>query len=278
MVPFAQDEGYTPLTIEELMDLVMDGVNDEFGTTYTTETFIGTNLYKYFYALMQLLQESEVKTSEIFLKLTQYFAITNEDINRPAVVPQGTIERLNDAGYEASVKPMIEADAGEVNICVDKLVEGEDYWEDTDDYADDKLEVATIIKSCVAAGIVSLGSESESIVLTNGQSFDYKYHLPDRTEILLRLTTTLSENNQVVIDSPDDVKQRLLDNVLERYKLGKNFEPQKYFNIADDAPWAGELLLEWSDDAGANWYSDIFDADFDEFFVVLLENISLVEA
>jgi len=48
-------------------------VNTQFGQSYTMDTFIGTNLYKYFYALAQLLQENEVKTSEIFLKLQQYF-------------------------------------------------------------------------------------------------------------------------------------------------------------------------------------------------------------
>lgn len=267
---FSQDEGYTPETIADLMDQVMTNVNTQFGTTYTSETFIGTNLYKFYYALIQRLQESEVKTSEIFLKLQQFMALTNERISRPVVTPPGLIEELEAAGYTASVKPMIDADAGKIHVCVDLV--------DTDpDYADDKLAVNTIIKDSVAAGVVSQGSESSTIVLSNGQSFDFKFNLPTRTEVLLRLTITLSENNQVVIDDPDTIKQRLLDNITERYKLGKNFEPQKYFDINDDAPWAAAVLLEWSDDAGLNYYDTVFDADYNELFDVLLENIELVE-
>jgi hypothetical protein len=81
-----------------------------------------------------------------------------------------------------------------------------------------------------------------------------------------------------LIDDPETVKQRLLDNILERYALGKNFEPQKYFDINDDAPWAESVLLEWSDDAGMTWFDDVYDADYDDLFTVLLEDIELVEA
>ena len=38
---------------------------------------IGTNFYKYFYALAQRIQTNEIKTSEIFLKLQDYFKYTN---------------------------------------------------------------------------------------------------------------------------------------------------------------------------------------------------------
>jgi hypothetical protein len=276
---FSQDEGYVPLTVAELMAYVMDNVNTQFSTTYTEETFIGSNHYKFYYALIQRLQESEIKTSEIFLKLQQYFALTNERISRPVVTPPGLIEKFESEGFLCSVKPMIDADAGKVYVCVDKTQDNPgDDWEDSDDYADEKLAACTLIKDSVAAGVVSQGSESETIVLTNGQSFDFKFVLPTRVDILVRLTVTLSENNQVAIDDPETQKQRLLDNINERYSLGKNFEPNRYFNVTDDAPWAESVLLEWSDDAGSNYYDTVYDADYDDFFRVLLENIELVEA
>lgn len=268
---FASESGYTPVSIETMMLAVMEGVNDEFGTTYTAETFIGTNFYKYFYALIQRLQENEVKTSEIFLKLQDYFAVTNERIARPVVTSPGLVEKLDAEGYVASVKPPEVADAGKLYICVD-----------TDGgaagYAAVKLAINTIIKDSTAAGVVTQGAQSSTIVLSNGQSFDFKFALPNRIDVLLKLTTTLSENNQVVVGNPDDVKQALLDNIEARYKLGKNFEPQRYFNVLDDAPWAESVLLEWSDDDGANWHSTVYEADFDDVFTILLENIELIEA
>ena len=68
---FASDAGYIPLSIESLMGIVRENVNTQFGTSYTETTFQGTNFYKYFYALVQRLQENEVKTSEIFLRLQE---------------------------------------------------------------------------------------------------------------------------------------------------------------------------------------------------------------
>ena len=392
---FSQESGYTPASIESLMLSVMANVNTQFGTSYTQETFVGTNFYKFFYALVQKLQENEVKTSEIFAKLQQYFAITNERISRPVVTNPGLIEALENYeselapdGFIASVKPMIDADAGKIHICVDvddgvhatgnititsyaNLVSGTDdsvgvaattftaqtgaatpgaatfqaatdndstaaslalqinshatvslqvraraigavvhitamhggtagnsialAYTDNDtnvgatksgtalsggeanaDYEDLRLEIATIIKDSTIAGGVTQGLEEEAIVLSNGQSFDFKFNLPNRIEVYLRLTTTLSENNQVVVGTPDDVKLALLANVLERYRLGRNFEPQKYFSVLD-APWASQVLLEWSDDAGATWNDEVYDANYDDLFEIDLANITLVE-
>lgn len=267
---FASDTGYTPITIEEMMLSVMTNVNTQFGTTYTAETFLGTNFYKYFYSLIQKLQENEIKTSEIFLKLQDYFAITNEKIARPVVTPPGIIEKLLSAGYTASVKPPVVGDAGKIYICVDT--------DETDPlYAATKLAINTIIKDSTAAGVISQGTESSSIVLTNGQSFDFKFNLPTRIEVLLKLTLTLSENNQTVIADPDVIKQLLVDNIEARYALGKNFEPQRYFSITD-APWAQSVLLEYSTDNGSTYSSAVYNADYDDLFVVELENITLIEA
>lgn len=266
---YADESGYTPATIEDIMTAIMTEINSQFGTSYTYETFVGTNFYKYFYALAQRVQQNEIKTSEIFEKLQQYFKVTNEAISRPVVTNQGLISALGEIGYVASVKPMIEADAGKINICVDV--------DDThEDYADFQDAIAEVIKNSTVAGAVTQGTESTSIVLTNGQSFDFKYHLPNRIDVLLKLTITTSENNQSVIKSPDDIKADLLLNIANNYKLGKNFEPQKYYSLSD-APWASTVLLEWSDDDGDNWYSEFYDADFDDLFETPLENITLVE-
>ncbi len=273
---FASDSGYTPTTIEAMMLSVMTNVNTQFNETYTPETFIGTNLYKYFYALIQKLQENEVKTSEIFLYLQQYFVITNQKIARPVVTGPGLVEVIESNGYLASVKPPEDADAGKVFVCVDKTVSSGN-WEDSVGYAADKLAVATIIKDSTIAGAITQGDQVESITLTNGQSFDFKYALPNRIPVHLKLTLTLSENNMSEIGAPDDVKLALLANVLARYRLGKNFEPQRYFSTVD-APWAAVVLLEWSDDDEANYYSIVFEAEFDDLFMFDLARIHLVEA
>lgn len=267
---FSLDEGYVPLAIPDIMALIMTGWNTQFGTSYTAETFAGTNAYKYFYALAQEAERNDIKASEIMLKVQDYFKFTNETILNPKVTPNGIIDALKQAGYTASVKPMIDADAGKASICVNV--------DDTDpDYADTKLEICTLIKDYVVAGVVTQGTEVESITLTNGQVFDFKYNLPDTNEVLLRLTVTTSRNNQTVISSPEDQKLKLLENIAARYSLGKDFEPERYYTTVD-APWAGDILLEYSLDDGGTWDDDTYEANYDELFVILLENIELIEA
>ncbi len=385
---FSKEAGYVPLSIEAIMLSVMTNVNTQFGTSYTAETFIGTNFYKYFYALVQRLQESEVKTSEIFVKLQQYFDVTNERISRPVVTNPGIIEKLAAEGFLASVKKPVLADAGKLYICVNtddgdhaegnftitsyaNLVSGTDdsvgvgattftaqagastpggatftaatsnaltaesladqinahavaslvvharaagavvhirakvggtagnsitlAYTDNDsnigatksgtvladgtdnaDFADVKSAIAEIIKDSSVAGVVTQGGHSEAIVLSNGQSFDFKFSTPNKIPITLKLTTTLSENNQVVILGPDEVKDLLIANITSKYALGKNFEPQKYFTVVD-APWASDVLLQWSDDAGSTWNSTVYDAEFDDLFDFDLGDITLVE-
>jgi hypothetical protein len=395
-MPFSQEAGYTPATIETIMISIMNEINTQFGTSYTYETFVGTNFYKYFYALAQRLQENEVKTSEIFLKLQQYITLMNERISRPVVTSPGVVEKLGVEGYIASVKPMIEADAGKIHVCVDaddgiharglvtitnfaNLVSGTDDsitvgatvftaqvgaatpgagtfqaatsnsttatslaaqinahatagalvkaravgakveimaiaggtagnsialvytnndanvgatvsgatlsgGDDNEDYADIKEAICTLLSEITVAGAVTQGTESESIVLSNGQSFDFKYNLPNRIQVGLKLTITLSENNQVVIGNPDGTKSKLLENIATKYRLGRNFEPQKYFTVVD-APWASQVLLEYTTDVinddvepGASYSSAVFDADYDDLFEVALERVELVEA
>lgn len=385
---FASESGYVPLSIETIMRTIMENINVQFGKSFTYETFVGSNWYKYFYALAQELQKSEVKTSEIFLKLQDYIAITNESISRPAVTPPGLIETLLENAFVSSVKPPLLADAGKLYICVDlddgvnasgtatitsfaNLVSGTDdvitvgataftaqtgaatlgtatfqasssntataaslaaqinghatagalvkatanaaivtiqalqggtagnaialSYTDNDanvgatvsgatltggttraEYAAEKLAVATIIKDSVAAGIVTQGTESTAIVLTNAQSFDFKFNLPTKINVLLKLTITLSENNQVVVLSPDAVKTILIANIAARYNLGKNFEPQRYFSLVD-APWASKVVLEYSIDAGVNYLTAVYDSDYNVLFNVLLANITIIE-
>lgn len=400
---YSNDQGYVPVTIDAIMDDLRQKINTQWGTPYTAETFEGTGFYKYFYALAQKLQENEVKTSEIFIKLQTYFEIINARISRPVNTNPGIIEALQNyeselipTGLVASMKPMIDEDAGKIHICVDvedgdhaaglvtitsyaNLVDSGDdtvtvgatvftaqagaatpgdatfqaatseaatatslaaqinahatagslvrataigavvvitalhggtdgnsialaYSDegtatvgatvsgsnldggtDDEDYADKRLEICTLISQSTVGGAVTQGTEIESITLPNTQSFDFKYNLPNRIPIGLRLTITLSENNEVLVGDPDQTKLNLIANIAARYKLGKNFEPQKYFSLAD-APWASQVLLEYTTDivdgavaGGATWSSEVYDADYDELFTPNLDLVTLVE-
>lgn len=268
---FSKESGYTPRTVEALMETVMEGLNEQFGLSYTYETFVGTNWFKFYYALIQRLQENEIKTSEIFLYLQQFFKTTNESIQRPNTTHPGIYDFFKARGYLVSTKEPLDEDAGKLFVCVDV--------DDTDPEYETTIrpEICTLLSKCVVAGIVTQGDESEDITLSNGQSFEYKFTLPTKIPILLRLTLTLSENNEHIILSPTDTALILFNKINSKYRLGLDFEPQKYFTVLD-APWASEVLLEYSEDDGENWLSAVASLDFDEVYTFDLEDISIVEA
>jgi hypothetical protein len=265
---FAQDNGYTPVPLTTLISAVREQINTEFGTDYTEESFVGTNWYKFVYALLQRVQQNEIKTSEIFQKLQEYIQITNEKIQRPSVSFPGLIDSFDSQGFVASVKPPADADAGKIFICAD-------LDDAADDYAESKLQFCTLLKDFVAAGMVSQGTEVETITLSNGQSFNFKFNLPNRIPVLLRITLDVSENNLSTIPDDVDIRQVVFDNINSMYRLGWNFEPERYYTIRD-ASWAGNILLEWSDDAGANYYSTVYDAAYVDLFTFGLEDITVV--
>lgn len=267
---FSSDIGYTPETFDDIMSDLMEGVNEEFGTTYTNETFVGSGWYKFFYRAAQRMQKNEIRASEIFLKLQNYIRFTNEKILDPKVTANGLISVLKGKGYIASVKPMEVGDAGKIHVCVD-------ISEDDPAFEAKKLEICETLRDHVVGGIVNVGSESLELTITNGQLFEFSFNLPDETEVYLQLTITVSRNNQSVIESPDNVKLKLLSNIEARYSLGLDFEPERYFTPVD-APWAGDILLEYSVDEGENWSDETYEANYDEIFRVKLENIAVIEA
>jgi len=264
---YSQENGFTPKTVEAILDEIRVEINDQFSTSYTEETFVGTGWYSLVYKLAQKIQLGQVKTSEIFLKLQEYINTTNLKIQRPSVSLPGIIDSMKLNGWVASVKKNAIEDAGTVSICVDV--------DDTDpDYEEMRLEICTFIKDFIGAEAISLGTEEEAIVLSNGQSFDFKFFLPDRITVKLRVICEVSENNLLVIPSLAAIRQKVLENIANNYRLGLNFEPQKYFTLAD-APWAGSILVEWTDDDGENWESEIYESEFDELFTIDIEDIDI---
>lgn len=266
---YSLENGYTPMTFETAMDYVRQGVNAQFQTEYTVDSFKGSGFYKMFYAPVQEIIKQDIKTSEIFLKLQDYFRTTNERISRPVSTPVGLIDKFAEYDILVSVKPVTSLEAGMIFVCADV--------DNTDpNYADTKLLICTILKDSTAIGNPTQGTEVETLVLTNGQSFDYKFNLPTRTETLIRLTVTTSQNNRAVIASPEDIRFKVLQNITERYRLGLNFEPQKYYDI-DDAPWASEILLEYSIDDGVTWDSQVAVLEYNELMTIALEDIVIIQ-
>ncbi len=281
---FAQDNGYTPTTFNGLMDLVRIGINAQFSTTYTAETFIGTNWYKLAYPLVQRVQQGEITTSEVFAALSRYIEQSNQSIQRPSVSQPGIIDSFESQGFVVSTKDNVDSDAGKLFLCVD-------VDQSAASYATVKSEILELLSDYIVGPLVTQGSETGTVVLSNGQSFTYRYDLPNRIPVLLRLTAVKSDNTTALVPGDIPIRQAIYKNILgekdedgvyttsPRYRLGYDFAPQRYFNVSDDAPWAESLVLEWSSNAGSTWHSNVYSAagaGFKDLFTFALEDIAVV--
>lgn len=263
---FEQENGYTPRTFDEFMEALRLGVNAKNSTSYTAETFVGTNWYKFFYPLVQEALKNETKAAEIFQRLQEYFQQTNEKILRPTVSYPGLFDAFGSQGFVISIRPPATSYAGILGVCVDTD-------ESAGSFASVRLQICNLLKDYTAAGMVFDGSHVETLTLTNGQNFPFGFFTPSRVPILLRVTAIESENNKLPV--PDDIslRQQVADLIKERYRLGFNFEPQRYANV-DEMPWAGSVVLEWSTD-GSIWHDEIADLNFNALYTFNLEDIAV---
>lgn len=269
---FELEAGYAPTSFASLMDTLRTTINAQLGTSYTTESFVGSNFYKYFYGPVQKIAAGEIKTAEIFAKVKEYIATTNLRIQRPSTSLPGLIDSFAARGWVASVRKNAPEEAGYCGICVE-VDEG------ADDYAEQRLAICEFLRGFVAAGMIFDGTEEELLTLTNGQEFPFSFHLPDKTPILLRLTLTSSDNQDAVIPSDVEIRQTVFDNINARYRLGWDFEPQRYYTQVD-APWAATITLEYTettiDPQPEDWESAVIEAEFDDLLTFDLEDIQVL--
>lgn len=268
-MPYTNKNGYVPHTMEEVMQLILLDINAQFNTSYSYDQFVGTGFYKFFYVLAQRIVALSVSFAEVYAKLQDYVRFMNEQINAPAVSPESALKILRTAGFTASVRPVTQDTAGELAFCVD-------LDDKLPNYAAQKQRVLDILKTCTAGGIYFAGTETGTSVLSNGQAMPYAFYLPTRYDVKLKLTISTSVSAGVSTPTTGEIKQTLLSNLSELYRLGINFEPEKYFTISRDAPYAAAVKLEYQKEAGGAWASSVYAADFKDLFVFDEENIDVV--
>jgi hypothetical protein len=262
---YAQDTGYVPETFEAVMEQMRLAINFNLGTSFTQENFQGSNWYKYLYGPVQKLVALGVKASEIFLKLQEYIEQTNERMLLPATTIQGIIEAFDEAGYIVSTVP----GAGSITMYVD-------IDNTAPDYPEWKIEICELLRQYVAGGVHTIGTETESLILSNGQPWNFSFNLATYLDFQVRVFISKSPNKDADIPTEVELKQMIFDNIYARYRLGWQFEPERYLTITD-IPWADEVVFEWSDD-GIAWHEYVFESDTQYKVRIGLDDIAVTVA
>ena len=268
-MPYNKSQGYMPRTANDIMESLRVRTNVYLGTNYTMQEFEGTNIYKITYPIMQEIMQSENNLSMIFSQYADYIKSVNERINAPAVVRDSIIRKINELGIDCSLKQLNPAEAGKIFLCCDINPDDSNY-----SYLVDRI--GDIMLKNISAGTVSNGSVSVNKQLENGQVETFKFELPTKTSIKLKLTLQISRNNDEYIPTDNEAKEILLNNLNKYYKLGNDFEPEKYAEINRDFPCCSKVVLEYSLDGGTNWTEAVAQLSYNTKYITNAGDITIV--
>lgn len=255
---FSLENGYTPRDFDSIVDEFRQNINIEYDQNLTAEQFKGSGWYKLIYSATQLVATAEGNISELSNKLIDYIRKVDEEIQLPKSSVDGIMTHLkDDLGLISSVKPTEEADRGYLYIAVD--VDNE-----STDYAEKKKMILEKLKEYCTAGLYFDGAESGEVVASNGQPFTFGYDLPTKVNMQVKITVTISDNTTDYILNSQAIEEKFTENFNSMYKLGLDFEPEKYLNIRNDLPFASKIKIEWSINEGSDWSEDVWKSAYNQ--------------
>jgi hypothetical protein len=110
-----------------------------------------------------------------------------------------------------------------------------------------KNDICKLFNTHTPFGLVYQGEEEEVFNLSNGDQFTYKWDLPETTALWLKLDLKTDRNNlDIPVDTIDNIKHKLQTNLNTIYKVGLDFEVDKYLNVDRDLKWCSEIIFSWS--------------------------------
>ena len=94
--------------------------------------------------------------------------------------------------------------------------------------------------------------------------------------VKLKLTLQISRNNDEYIPTDNEAKEILLNNLNKYYKLGNDFEPEKYAEINRDFPCCSKVILEYSLDNGTSWTEAVAQLSYNTKYITNAGDITIV--
>lgn len=254
-------DGYVPDDFSTIMSRYFNAFKNEYEPNLTEVRFKGSREYELFYSSAQVDMQIQTIFADSMEKVSDWILSINLKIQQPSTVPTAIVKAIKDNfGFNASVKPMIEADAGKLHIAID-------YTPTTNL----NTQIAQVLATqAVAGGIVTIGDISVPVSV-GGQQFDYKWTAATEANIKFKLTITVSRSAATYIESEANIKERFLKNFNDLYQLGYDIEPESYFEIVRDAQYASNILCEYSLNDGSTWASSPLKSLFNTKYVPELD-------
>lgn len=260
--------GYSPRDYETILAQCVQIVNEQFGTSYTSQSFTGTNLWKFLYATIQGLMTVENNIAELGVKLQDYIRTQNEELIIPTSSENGFTALLErEMGLIASFKPTeSSSDAGQIHLAID-------IDNTAEDYAEKKQQIFNLMAEHLGAGLFYNGTEQGTVTELNGQSFNYAFDLPTETNLKVKIQVRVSENTNLFVETTNKIKEKFLANFAKFYRLGYDFEPQIFLCRDRDLPFASEIKISYM--TNGKYKTDVLEAMYDEKFTISPDDVEV---
>lgn len=260
--------GWTPDTVESNISGYYSAFKSNGYPNLSYSQFAETREFENAYMCAQVDSSISAAFGEIMERVSVFIRDTNEKISNPTTTPNSIIKGIYDEfGYRSSIKEMTEAEAGKVHLAIDY----------TSTAAEDFLIGRFLEKTAIVASAYMIGDIEQIIVLSEGGIETYRWTENKDIDITWRITITISRNSTAAIDPPEAVKTKFLKNFSGFYWLGMDIEPERYFEINRDAPYASNIRTEWSLD-GQTWSDSIIVSEYNSKYIpeLVTENITFI--
>jgi len=273
---FSVINGYTKQTYTELLTVLTNAINEQFGTDYTVDSIVGSNHFKSFYGGLQLVMESENKINDLQVKVVDYIRTVNDSISAPISSADGTIRYFRDnLGLDVSLRPITDVSlAGQPKIAVD-------IDPNSADFESRKQQIFDALRISQTEGLywynpateaASNEYRGESSAL-NGQAFPYAFYTPVDFPMYVKITITRSRDNLAYQLNTAQIEQIFRDNFASQYSIGRDFEGERYISVCN-VESAADVKVEWSTD-DASWTQGVRQMNFDS--KISIAGITVVE-
>lgn len=269
---FDIENGYSPRTFEDILTEYTEAINARFDTSYTPESIVGTDWYKYAYANIQAIMNIENRIAEISFKIQDYITYINDSIKLPKSSPDGLMQALqNDLGVISSIRPVDkETEAGYLLLSCDVDTTAPDY-------ADLKQKIFNKMGECCTTGLYYPDTQTERGTFTaiNGQDFPAAYSLPVKKELYVKITVTVSRNTKLFIPIESQIVKLFQEKFNAAYRFGYDFEPDVYL-CKEDLPFASDIQVQYSED-NSTWYTTVLKTAYNEKIILKQVSAEIVD-
>lgn len=245
--------GYTPDDFNDVMNgyyhafIAQDGFE-----TLSRVRFDASAEYTVFYASAQIDMSIQAMFAQTFDKVIEYLAKINLRIQQPATVPDAIAASfMRNLGLDAKCQPMTLENRGKSHIAID--------YEPS---VSINQKIGELLKKHIIDGVVTVGDISQNVTFSNGSQGVFKWYRATRKATLIKITIIKSRNSTYALDTAERIIHKFNDNFAKLYRMGLDLEPERYFEVERDAPYAAEVLTEYSFDAGKTWSSVVYKSDF----------------